>query len=178
MITEHHSEQLAIWALRTRVWDYIVKPVLIDDLNRSIELLSLRTQTGNSNTQSRNMIKPSQSHDFVFYNGKDRNHSKTLSTLEYIENHYSEKIYVADLAERCEISQHQFSRLFKREKGTTFREYLVNYRLDKACELLKNSPLPVGDIGYAVGFTDHSYFTRIFRKNKGVSPSGYRSRHQ
>ena len=90
------------------------------------------------------------------------------------EQHYQEKIYISVLAKSCIISQHLFSRVFRRENGVSFRTYLVNYRLDKARELLHESQLSVGDVSFAVGFLDHSYFTRIFKKRMGLSPSDFR----
>jgi len=176
MITEQHDENLAIWALRARVWDYLVKPVDCEILyNHVCKLTDLR----NNKKSSRDIFQPSQ----TFYNTinvqqpADKK-STSLHVIKYVEDHYQEKIYIAELAKKCRISKHQFSRIFKREKGVTFREYLVNYRLDKARELLEKSQLSVGDVSFAVGFFDHSYFTRMFKRYAGLSPSDYRLRNQ
>jgi len=179
MLTEHHNEKLAIWALRARVWDYFVKPVDCEQLYNTVcKLTELRSDRVHGDTR-RNIVQPQQliSHkcDTNLYGTRK---STTPHVIKYVEDHYHEKIYISELAEKCSISRHQFSRVFKHEKGITFREYLVNYRLDKARELLDESQLSVGDVSFAVGFFDHSYFTRMFKRYAGLSPSDYRLRKQ
>lgn len=176
MVTEYHDEQLAVWALRARVWDYFVKPVSSKVIYQSINML---TELRSSSGVPREIVKPQQFNANAFIKSQIRESKTTaFNVIRYVESHYHEKIYISELAEQCHISTHQFSRVFKREKGVTFRDYLAHYRLDKACELLKESSLSVGDVGYAVGFTDHSYFARVFRRHVGVSPSDYRLRKQ
>lgn len=179
MVTDHHDEALAIWALRARVWDYLVKPVDIDDLYKTVNKLTDLRTSDIANNKRREIILPQQAQsNKVCKKHNDNLKGITLNVIKYVENHYHEKIYISELAEKCYISQHQFSRTFKREKGITFREYLVNYRIDKARELLDESPLSVGDVSYSVGFLDHSYFTRMFKRHVGLSPTDYRLRRQ
>jgi len=176
MITEQHDENLAIWALRARVWDYLVKPIDCEILYSYVcKLTDLR----NNKNPSRDIFQPSQTLSTNINVRQPAGKKNTsLHVIKYVEDHYQEKIYISELAEKCRISKHQFSRIFKREKGVTFREYLVNYRLDKARELLDESQLSVGDVSFAVGFFDHSYFTRMFKRYAGLSPSDYRLRNQ
>jgi len=175
MVTQYHDEQLAVWALRARVWNYFPQPVQPDEILNSINTLSsLRNSRLNDNS-TRNIFKPVQTNDIKICNNiKKTSKDNSFNVIKYVENHYHEKIYIAELAKQCQISIYQFSRVFKREKGITFRDYLIKYRLNKACELLQESILLVGDIGFAVGFNDHSYFTRVFKQHVGVSPSDYR----
>ena len=179
MITEHHDENLAIWALRARVWDYLVKPVDCEIFYSYICKLTDLRSNRNYNSSSRDILQPSQTISKQFNTGQFSDKKNTsLHVIRYVEDHYQEKIYISELAEKCKISKHQFGRVFKREKGITFREYLVNFRLDKARELLEESQLSVGDVSFAVGFFDHSYFTRMFKRYAGLSPSDYRLRNQ
>lgn len=179
MVTDHHDEALAIWALRARVWDYLVNPVDIDDLYKTVKKLTKFRISETSNNKRRSIIHPQQAQtNKISTHNSDNFKSITLNVIKYVENHYHEKIYISELAENCLISQHQFSRAFKRDKGITFREYLINYRIDKARELLDESLLSVGDVSFSVGFLDHSYFTRMFKRHVGISPSEYRLRHQ
>lgn len=179
MCTEYHDEQLAVWALRARVWDYLIKPLESVELLRTLRILSDLRMVKEDRRSSRNIIRPRQIiSECKIQQNKASNKCTTFNVVRYVESHYHEKIYISELADQCRISQHQFGRVFKREKGITFREYLVCYRLDKARELLKESELPVGDVGFAVGFSDHSYFTRMFRRHVGLCPSDYRMRHQ
>lgn len=179
MVTDHHDEALAIWALRARVWDYLVNPVDIDDLYQTVNKLTKLRISEIGNNKRRTIIHPQQAQsNKISTNRSDNMKSITLNVIKYVENHYHEKIYISELSEKCFISQHQFSRSFKREKGITFREYLINYRIDKARELLDESLLSIGDVSFSVGFFDHSYFTRMFKRHVGLSPSEYRLRHQ
>ena len=70
----------------------------------------------------------------------------------------------------------RFCREFKAAFGVTFVEHLANARVLQAKRLLANPTMPVADVAAAVGFTDPSYFTRVFRKQEGVSPTEYRAR--
>jgi len=175
MVTQYHDEQLAVWALRARVWDYFAQPVQTEEILSSINTLSSLRNLRPGENSPRKILKPAQVNNIKIkakFNRNLKNHS--FNVIKYVENHYHEKIYISELAKQCQISIYQFSRVFKREKGITFRDYLIKYRLNKACELLQESILLVGDVGFAVGFSDHSYFTRVFKQHVGVSPSDYR----
>ncbi|MDX2505903.1 MAG: helix-turn-helix domain-containing protein [Gammaproteobacteria bacterium] len=171
MLTEQHSETLAIWALRTRVWDYFVKPLQPHKLVASAATV-LRKSTPPKEEVAHNCLLsnplPSEFR-FRFIQNK-----KTFSVQTFVENHYHEKIYEKDAAKLCDMEISTFSRIFKKEHEITFRDYLIDYRIGKALELLQNPKASVTDIAYTVGFNDPSYFTRIFKRIIGVSPSQYR----
>ncbi len=94
--------------------------------------------------------------------------------LEYIETHLPQKIYLADVCKSAMISHSAFSELFKQTTGKTFTEYLVDRRVAAACDLLKNSDRTMLDIALSCGFQDAAYFSRVFKRQLGVSPSEYR----
>ena len=75
----------------------------------------------------------------------------------------------------CNMSPSRFCHEFKATFAVTFVEYLAQYRMEQAKRLLVNPTMPVADVAVAVGFNDPSYFTRVFRKQEGVSPSEYRA---
>lgn len=75
----------------------------------------------------------------------------------------------------CEMSPSRFCREFKAAFGTTFGEYLADFRIGKAKQLLADPAMSVADVAAAVGFMDPSYFTRVFRKQEGICPSQYRT---
>lgn len=94
--------------------------------------------------------------------------------MQYIETHYYEKITLDQLAEMVYLSPAYLSRIFKKETGTTFNDYLIQVRIGKAKSLLHHKDLRVTDIAEAVGFDDQSYFTKVFRRIVGVTPLKYR----
>lgn len=99
-----------------------------------------------------------------------------LSTsLEYISENYDKNITVKDIAKSVHLSQSQFSRNFKKQKGTSPYEYLLSVRLTKSKELLKNTSLPISEIAYRTGFASDSNFIYFFKKEEGISPLKFRN---
>ena len=95
--------------------------------------------------------------------------------LKYVENNYPEKITIADIAEVAGFSESHFMRYFKETMGTSFIDYLKDYRLTMAARLLQSSDNAIIDIASDVGFDNISYFNRAFKAKYGVSPRNYRS---
>ena len=106
-----------------------------------------------------------------------KNADMIYSALQYIEDHYSEKFSLQDIADHVHFSAPYFSKIFKKEMDMTFTKYLTNVRIEKSKRLLKNSRYALSDIPAMVGFEEQSYFTRVFRTVTGVSPGKYRETH-
>lgn len=94
--------------------------------------------------------------------------------IAYIRAHFAEHITREQLASILKCSPTHFSRLFSRTTGYTYKDYLLQCRLQKAKELLRRSHLQVAEIAEAVGYIDPFQFSKIFRKRVGVSPRQYR----
>jgi len=179
MLTEQHSEALAIWALRIRVSDYFVKPLkpqtLVDSAKYILSQTSLQNHTmSQPDQQSKALFNPIPME--VRFPPSHKKRTQLAHT--YIETHYHEKIYEEQLAQFCGMNVSTFSRCFKKEYGISFRKYLINYRISKAKELLKHPNALVVDIAYAVGFDDPSYFTRTFGRLVGTCPSRFHEEHK
>lgn len=97
--------------------------------------------------------------------------------LKYIENHYMDKITISDIAEETGLSQSHFMKYFKNTMGTSFIDYLNEYRLTMASRLLVSSDSSILDIASEVGFDNLSYFNRIFKKRFLQTPSAYRKKY-
>jgi len=93
---------------------------------------------------------------------------------KYFNEHYSEEICVDEYAKSHNMSTSWFIRNFKQYTGFTPLQYILNKRIYNAEALLLNSPYNVTEIAYIVGYDNPLYFSRIFKKMKGVSPSEYR----
>ncbi|MFR7520402.1 MAG: helix-turn-helix transcriptional regulator [Mediterraneibacter faecis] len=96
------------------------------------------------------------------------------TVLKYVENHYTEKLTIDDMAKLTYYSKSHFMKFFKAHMGIGFTEYLNDYRLTMAARLLKSSDDSILMIADASGFDNLSYFNRIFKKKYGVSPGTYR----
>ncbi len=94
-------------------------------------------------------------------------------TQEYLENHYAEDISLDDIAAQVNISPQYFSKLIKKNTGFNFIDWLSMLRVKKAKELLTNSNLTVKEVCFMVGYKDPNYFSRIFKKRIGITPSEY-----
>lgn len=97
-----------------------------------------------------------------------------LQVLEYINEHLHEDIKLADLAQLLDISQFHFSHLFKRSIGAAPYQYVIQQRVERAKQLLKQSDRSIMDIAFLCGFNSHSHLSKQFRQVTGISPKAYR----
>lgn len=174
LITDYHSEALAVWALRARVWDYIVKPYSIEDVLRTLRPLSKARQQ--QSRKPRKVIEPVKDSlcapPCSRLTGKER---AVLRAKAYIERNLDEKIKQANLAKQCGMSLSHFSRAFRKINGVGFSEFMLRTRVERALHLLADPNAQITSICYEIGFRDLSYFGRIFRRYVGMSPSQYQS---
>ncbi|MCM0649549.1 AraC family transcriptional regulator [Clostridium swellfunianum] len=91
--------------------------------------------------------------------------------IEYINNHYNEEISLDKLSKNHYLSPVYLSKVFKEETGDSPINYLINLRLDKAKELLEKGSLSIKAVAKLVGYNDAYYFSKLFKKHFGISPS-------
>jgi two-component system response regulator YesN len=103
----------------------------------------------------------------------DYSNNIVKATREYLENHYADDISLEDMAAQVNISPQYFSKLIKKTTGFNFIDWLSTLRVKKAKELLNNSNLTVKEVCFMVGYKDPNYFSRIFKKRIGITPSEY-----
>lgn len=108
----------------------------------------------------------------------DEGYIKISSTLrpaiDYIYKNKSENITVENMAKVCHISQSYFSRLFSKEIGDSFSNYISKLKIKWAKDLLEESDMSISQISDELGFNEPGYFIKIFKKYEGVTPSVYR----
>lgn len=95
-----------------------------------------------------------------------------------IENHYQEDISVEDIADTVGLNRSYFGKIFRMATGKAPQQFLMNYRMIKAADLLTLSQMPVREIGAAVGYPNQMHFSRAFKTVYGVSPREWRNRHR
>ncbi len=93
----------------------------------------------------------------------------------YIDKNYSVNISIKDIANIYALNSNHLGTIIKKETGTSFSKLLINTRLEKACEMLRETHLTTEKIAYSVGFNDVLYFYRIFKKYKGLTATEYRN---
>lgn len=168
MLTVQHSERLVLWALRSRVWDFIIKPFNLSDAMLRIEPL---TQMQERQQEQRSNLFPEHGvpEPECFLSVSKL---RSLPAVQFIKEKYGQKITVGMLAKICHQSTSSFSRMFKHEQGVSVNHFIIEYRLEKARALLEIG-WSVSDAAYAVGFNDVSYFGRSFRRFIGLTPTAY-----
>lgn len=97
--------------------------------------------------------------------------------LNFVNEHFSEDISIQTISRRFAVNPNYVSQLFKRQTGEKFTDYITRLKLNYACNLLKSTDLPVADVADRVGFSDYYYFSRVFKKLVGDTPSGYREKN-
>jgi len=107
--------------------------------------------------------------------GKMRGYEIVYPAIEKIREDYAAKLSVDELAKLCNVSKFHFCRVFKAVTGQTVLNYQTEYRLRIADILIEKSEKPMADIARICGFDDVCYFSRCYKKHKGVSPGTKRA---
>ncbi|CAN0605842.1 unnamed protein product, partial [Ectocarpus sp. 12 AP-2014] len=103
--------------------------------------------------------------------------TKTIKLNEVVALHTFSNLSVNELAKLCNMSLSSFKRAFKTFFNDSPNNYINTKKIEKAKELLQVSELNISDIAYEIGFNDPQYFTRLFKKRIGLSPSEFRSQY-
>lgn len=102
--------------------------------------------------------------------------TQLFDAIAYMERHCCERISRDDVARAAGFAPSHFSSLVRRESGSTFTELLNRMRVDRAAELLSRTDRPLSLIALETGFTDQSYFTKVFKRYRKVAPLQYRKK--
>ena len=179
MFTVQHTEELAVWAMRSRVWEYITLPISPAEMARYrralLELHALRRIGASGPRRPMSEVFP-ELPACVRLTADHRKHQSLARALQHIDLHFRENIDQKDLAQLCGMTPSRFSRLFKDVYGICYLEHILGKRMEFAKDRLENSQMPITTIGYEAGFRDPSYFARVFKQFAGCTPSEYRNR--
>ena len=107
---------------------------------------------------------------------KNMTEARITIFLRYIEQHFAEPVSLDALAASAHVSKSECLRCFKAALNTAPYQYLMEYRLSKAAELLRSTDMPIGEIANRVGFSQTSHFGKCFREKTGMPPSAYRKK--
>jgi AraC-like DNA-binding protein len=168
--TVQHSEELAVWAFRSRMTDFLTKPLVREELRRTVSVLedirrAKRGQEGRNMAKSKPMLPES-----AIRKAPDEE-SRLQPAIYFVQQNFREKIRAETVAKLCNMSTFRFSRQFKDIVGIAFRDYVVRYRLREAYHQLKTGQVSVTEAAYANGFNDVGYFSRMFKRHFNVCPS-------
>jgi AraC-like DNA-binding protein/mannose-6-phosphate isomerase-like protein (cupin superfamily) len=114
------------------------------------------------------------SSDLFIYSKKHHDIERLKNVFSYLKKNYCEKIALDSMAHLACMSTSYFCKFFKKVTGYTLTDYVFSLRIDRAKELLLRGDMNIIEIAYETGFTNHSYFDRIFRRLTKLSPNEYR----
>ena len=156
-ITAYDRFDYAIEAIHIKAFDYLLKPWKEE---RLCELINMAIEN----------VRSMQKTDGIVHSQKD-------VIKDYIERNYKKDISAKDVAGILGYSDVYFSKVFKQLFDDNFINYLTKIRIDRAKVLLKDVSFNIKEVGKSVGYADSNYFTKVFKRSVGMSPSEYRNRH-
>lgn len=110
----------------------------------------------------------------AIYNACNAEQANVISKITcYLETNYHEQITLEKVGSIFGFNSIYLSQLFKKEKGVNFKDYLYGLRMEKAKNLIQSSDLPVEDVSQAVGYNDFKYFSKVFKKEFGITPKEF-----
>ena len=140
--------------------DFYLAPPLYREVTAGY-LQQLIALIGRKLVYSTNNVSPSQNH-------------RIEEICRLMHRNYRKGLAIAEYAQATSLSESRFSHLFKETTGVSPHRYLLDIRIDRACELLRETDLSVAQICGEIGIGDQNYFSRVFKKMRGCSPSAYR----
>ena len=174
IISGYNDFDYAKQALQLGVADFITKPIdddeLYDSISRTVKKIQQKKQLYEPDI---NNSVDSQFIQFMQKSFFSQNHYITKA-LTYIEGHYSSNISIKDVCKSLLISESYLTKIFKENTSYSFVDYLTNYRMKKACELLKDPSLRIYLVASSVGYKDQRYFSALFKKTVGITPKQFR----
>lgn len=172
-------------AIRLGVCRFLLKPSKMEELEEAVSVMM-------DNLKSKAVVDKTDREDALEKAGSGEDESEEVAAeevldsaassfivknaLAFIEENYKERLKLADVADNVYVSQWHLSKLLNKYTGQNFSEILNNIRMEQAKKLLVNPSLRIGDIAEEVGFLDMAHFSRVFKKQVGVSANEYRNK--
>lgn len=164
MISGYSDAHYMRQAIRHGVFDYILKPIIFDDLSETLERARMHIFGENRNEPVE--AQPEQDKTVI------------QQLVSYINNHISEGVSLKVLSNMFHMNPNYISQYFKNETGMNYSAYLLMLRINKAKNLLINSDRPVAEVAQMTGFKDYRLFSRTFKQETGLTPSQYRMKKE
>ncbi len=159
-------------AIEVRALDYLLKPGSDEDL---INVLEEAIRLCDANKAQYGIFgKPDEKDTGCDKEADSEPNVFVKKVRDYIDGNYTEDIALQDIAGSFGYSDVYFCKLFKQNFGVNFITFLNEYRMDRAKELLADPMINIKDVSTKAGYRDANYFTRIFKRMVGMTPSDYR----
>lgn len=181
IMTGYREFEYAQEAIRLGVTRFLLKPSKMEEIKEAISAMTQKLQEiGVSPDQElKSHTNNGEAEETENESGEYNNAASSFivkNATEYIEAHFREKLRLSDVADQIYVSQWHLSKLLNRYLGQSFSELLNHVRIEEAKKLLADPSLRIGDISEQVGFLDLAHFSRVFKKQEGISANAYRNK--
>ncbi|MHB8130343.1 MAG: response regulator transcription factor [Mobilitalea sp.] len=170
ILTGYRKFEYAQKAIKLGVTRFLLKPSSMEEIEEAITAMVHSLQIKNILPEKENV--PRQEADKL---DNEASNFIVNNAIKYLELNYPHKITLSEVAEKTYVSQWHLSKLLNRNLEQNFSEILNNVRIKEAQKLLRDPSLRIGDIAERVGFVDMAHFSRVFKKNIGISANEYRN---
>lgn len=164
-------------AIQLKCYDYILKPINYEEFSKVLQELVHKMEARENGMDVQTAVNWGGITDAaILTQGRaERERNVEQEVKKYIREHMMDNITVADIAMELHFNPQYLMRAFKGKTGLSIIEYITKARMDTAKKILKDTRLPIKEVANMVGYGDYAYFTRVFRKEIGCSPSQYRN---
>ena len=158
-------------AIKLGVCDYLMKPIDKEELNNVIQSI---VSGFDLSSKISGLLKEKNQIEYIqLLETLNKEDHLVDKIMEYINLHYSEKIFLSDIADVLNYSESLLSKRFRRVTQMTFNEYLNRFRIQKSIEYMKKGTYGLTGISDICGFSDYKYFSTVFKKYTGYTPSQF-----
>lgn len=174
ILTGYSDFEYAMEAIRNGVSTYVLKPLHMEEMKEALEQAVLESKNIHYLRERNEKVKELENISLI--EEKTCFDPVIQQILQYIEEHYQEKIVLSDLEEVLHYSERYINQKFRKALGTTVIEYLNRFRIQKALAMLKNKNTVIAEVGFLCGIGDYKYFNHVFKKYIGCSAREYQNR--
>lgn len=166
VLTAYSDFSYAQKAVSLRVFEYLLKPIKPTDFKQ----VFCRMLDSVTKSRMPSQEKPAGKNAEL----KIERQSFIEESLKYIKDHFKERLTLESVASKVFVNPKYFSHVFKREMGVSFTEYVIGLKIEYACKLLETTNYHAYRISIECGFSDPSYFNRVFCAQMNMTPQTYR----
>lgn len=163
VLTGYRDFSYAQEAIRLGVTRFLLKPSKLNEIKEALSAMTDRLRALPAETAEENSDSQQAGHYLV------------RRAFAYMQQHFTEKLTLSEVADACYVSQWHLSKLLNRYAGKSFNDILNSLRVEEAKRLLADPSLRIGDIGEMVGYADPAHFAKVFKKLTDMSANEYRS---
>lgn len=170
IISGYSQFEYAQQAIRYGVSDYLLKPVMMDELETALRHVTKSLEKQRKSRQANEMDVLEQKL-YEIRAAKSQYSAMVIKAMDYVSKNLNKNISQPDICKELLISTGHFSKCFKKETGVGFASYVTMVKMENARILLKNPKNRVNEVARMLGYSDYAYFFQVFKKQFGYAPS-------